>query len=84
MELIKCRLLFGLVVVAGVSLSSCSKAKERDAPAALNLDSASHQEDQFGKGFGRDFRADPMSKPADVENSDVAPVSDTDQPVPIQ
>ncbi|MBV9529222.1 hypothetical protein [Sphingomonas sp.] len=73
-----------MIIVAGVSLAACNKASDRDTPAALNLESPSHQEDQFGKGFGRDFRADPMSTPADVNDDDVAPVSDTAKPVAIQ
>lgn len=82
--MIKSRFPLGLIIVVGVALSSCNKARDRDAPTALNLDAPTHEEDQFGAGFGKDFRADPMSKPANVEDSDVKPVSDTAKPVPIQ
>jgi hypothetical protein len=83
MRLIRSSLCAGLIIVGGASLSACNKAADSDAPATVNLTSAGHPEDQFGQGFGKDFRADPMSKPANVEDGDVVPVSPTARPVPI-
>ncbi len=40
-------------------------------------------EDQFGKGFGKAFRASPNSEPANLVEGDVIPVSNTAEPVEI-
>lgn len=82
--MIRSRYCVGLIIVAGALMSACNKASDRDAPAAVNLFSGNHPEDQFGTKFGEDFRADPMSKPANVDDNDVVPVSETADPVPIQ
>ena len=73
------------MIVAGASLSACHKAAKSDASASLDFGNASdHPEDQFGKGFGEKFRADPNSKPTNVQDTDVNPVSMTAEPVPIK
>ena len=73
-----------LLLIAGVSLSSCSKNKDSDTltiePSAAD---SGRQEDLFGKGFGEKFRADPNSEPTNVNDGDLAPVSETTEPVQI-
>lgn len=41
------------------------------------------QEDKFGSKFGQLFRADPNSDPQAVSDSDIVPVSFTDDPITI-
>jgi hypothetical protein len=84
--MIKSELLVGLIIIAaGASLSACHKARESDASASLNFGTGSDRpEDQFGKGFGEKFRADPKSKPTNVQDDDVNPVSLTAEPIPIK
>jgi len=78
------KLLFGVVVLAGASLSACGRQQENGAiegdPFAAR---STAKEDQFGKGFGEAFRADPNSKPRTVLENDVVPVSLTAEPVTI-
>jgi len=73
-----------MFLVAGMSLTACSKKSERDilVPEST-VASSGRVEDQFGKGFGEAFRADPNSVPANVSDADVQPVSLTAQPVAI-
>jgi hypothetical protein len=72
-----------LLLIAGVSLSACSKP-ESDT-LALNTSGADsgRPEDRFGKGFGEKFRADANSEPKEVEENDVPPVSLTTEPLPV-
>ena len=75
-------LLVGMIVSTGLSLSACSQERESDAfsndPLAGN---STAKGDQFGKGFGKAFRADPHSEPINVSREDVIPVSNTAEPV---
>lgn len=66
-------------------LGACSNP-EREQEAGSNTmfgPVAAQTEDKFGQGFGKAFRADPNSEPAEVADSDVRPVSLTDEPVEI-
>ena len=75
-------LLIGLILLAGASLSACNRTSESDVLANDPLAVGSTaKEDQFGKGFGKVFRADPNSEPANVARDDVLPVSSTAEPV---
>ena len=77
------RLLAGLALVAGVSLSACGQKRDGD-PLVLDAKSdAGRVEDRFGDGFGEAFRAEPNTEPRNVVDSDVKPVSLTTEPVPI-
>ena len=78
----KTSLLIGLMLLSGASLSACNRKSESDALAndTFAVPSAA-KGDQFGKGFGEAFRADPNSEPANVARNDVIPVSKTAEPV---
>lgn len=75
-------LLLGIMVSA--SLSACSSQGERDVVSddPLAIQTAA-KEDQFGKGFGKAFRADPNSEPANVSDADLHPVSYTAEPLDV-
>lgn len=77
------RLLVGLLVVAGVSLSACGKNERSDLDLPQSASTDGRVEDQFGKEFGEAFRADPNSQPANVTGNGVIPVSLDTEPVPI-
>ncbi len=67
--------------MAGALLSSCNSRNDSEAPVDYGLgEQAGRQEDKFGKGFGKAFRAHPNSEPANVSEGDVKPVSYTAQP----
>ncbi len=72
------------MLLSGASLSACERKSESDVlandPFAVR---STAMEDQFGKGFGKAFRADPNSEPRNVVEGDVVPVSLTGQPVEI-
>lgn len=71
-------------MIAGASLSACNKKTDSDALVLGSRDEAgTSTEDKFGKGFGKAFRADPNSEPANVSANDVNPVSYTTEPEPI-
>lgn len=74
---------FGLILLAGASLTACGKNNDEGAPAAEARSDSDRVEDHFGKGFGKAFRADPNSEPANVSEGDMAPVSLTAEPVKI-
>lgn len=67
------------------SFSSCSDKSESDAFADSNLaGSVGERSDEgFGKGFEEMSRADPNSEPANVSENDLAPVSLTTEPAPL-
>ena len=72
------------MLLFGTSLAACNRNSGDDVPdndpfAARTV----AQEDQFGKGFGKAFRADPNSAPRIVSKNDVTPVSLTAEPVVI-
>lgn len=71
----------GLILAAGASLTACQKKAESDAAGfgASGIE-ATRTEDKFGKNFGNVSRASPNSEPAEVEDGDLAPVSDTAEP----
>ena len=77
-------LLVGLLLLSGASLSACDRKSGRDAfendPFAAR---STAKEDQFGKGFGKAFRADRNAEPANVVEGDLVPVSRTTEPVEI-
>lgn len=76
------RFLLGVIMMAGAS--ACSGEGERDiiSEEPLAAEPAA-QEDKFGKGFGKAFRADPNSEPANVSDNDVNPVSHTAEPLDV-
>jgi hypothetical protein len=66
------------------SLSSCSDKSESGAFADSNLAaSVGRSEDGLGEKFEEMARADPNSEPANVSENDLAPVSLTAEPVPL-
>lgn len=77
-------LLFGAIMVSGSALGACHRTNSEDELANDPLAaSTGGQEDKFGKGFGKAFRAPPNSEPANVVEGDVVPVSNTAEPVQI-
>lgn len=73
----------GLFLILGATLSACGQ-KSDDDPLILNATAETGRvEEKFGEGFGEAFRADPNSEPREVTDSDVAPLSTTTEPVPI-
>lgn len=81
--MIPSRLLTGVLLIAGTSLSACGKVESNDLALAESADTGGRVEDRFGKEFGKAFRADPNSEPANVSDNDVVPVSLNTEPVPI-
>ncbi len=78
------KLILGAIMMAGASLSACSGKTEADVVAQDPLAGrTATQGDQFGKGFGKAFRADPNSEPAKVNDGDVKPVSLTAEPLDV-
>lgn len=79
----KATTMLGLILIAGGSLSACNK-KSGNEPLTVEPGRDSGAIDsKFGKGFGTAFNADPNSEPRNVQDSDVAPVSLTTEPVAI-
>lgn len=79
--MIRPKLVFGLILLAGASLTACGKKSGSDALANDPFASASAKpEDRFGKGFGKAHRAKPNSEPSNVVEGDVIPVSLTTEP----
>ncbi len=73
----------GFAIVAGMSLTACGKTSEDDIPVPVSQSNNGRVEDQFGKGFGKAFRADKNSEPANVSENDMKPVSLTEEPIEI-
>ncbi len=73
-----------LIAVAGASLTACGRQDGDDVPEAdAFATTAGRDEDQFGKEFGKAYRADPNSEPVVVTEGAVPPVSLTSEPLPI-
>lgn len=76
-------IIVGLMLLTGTSLAACNRTDGEDVlandPFAGNTSARS--ENQLGKGFGKAFRADPNSEPANVAEGDLGPVSYTAEPV---
>ena len=75
--------MLGLILIAGGSLSACNK---KSGNGSLTVEAGRDSgaiDSKFGKGFGAAFNADPNSEPRNVQDSDVAPVSLTTEPVAI-
>lgn len=78
------KLALGLILLAGTSLSACSRKSADDVLANDPFaKAAARPEDQFGKGFGKAFRASPKSEPLNVVDGDLVAVSNTTEPVQI-
>lgn len=75
------RLIVGLILVTGTSLTACGDKSESDVLVPESVAENRRMEDQFGKGFGEAYRADPNSEPANVSEMELAPVSYTTEPV---
>ncbi len=76
-----------LIAVAGASLTACGRQNGDDVPEAdafATTAGRNNVEDQFGKEFGKAYRADPNSEPVVVTEGAVPPVSLTSEPVPIE
>jgi len=74
----------GLTLTVGASLAACQKKAHDDvADFGVTGSASARPEDQFGKGFGKAFRAPSNAEPANVSDNDVAPASRTDEPVQV-
>ncbi len=71
------------MLLGAASLAACGKNADSDLTVAESRSAGGRVEDQFGKGFGEAFRADPNSAPANVSEGDTVPVSLDTDPVPI-
>lgn len=69
------------VVMLATGLAGCGGSKN-STPTPGQTTSARF-EDQFGLGFGADFRADPNGEPSPVNDGDLVAVSLTTEPVVI-
>ena len=76
-------LLLGLGLFAILSLIACGKKSETDLAFPESRVESGPVEDQFGEGFGKAYRADPNSEPANVTDNEMVPVSLTAEPVVI-
>jgi hypothetical protein len=73
---------FILVAALGATLAACgSKADNGDQPPPVVV--TPRQEDQFGANFGAAFRRDPNSDPVNVADTDIVPLSLTNEAVAI-
>ena len=73
------------MLLVGASVVACERKPNDDASVANPFaQKSTRTEDQFGKGFGRAFRADPKSQPAPVKKGDVVPVSYSAEPVMVE
>ena len=75
-----------VMLLIGTSLAACNRSDSNGDDVLIGNDpfaeTSARPEDRFGKGFGKAFRADPMSEPAKVTQGDVTPVSLTAEPLP--
>ena len=70
------------MLLIGTSLAACNRSDGDDVLANDPFAATSARpEDQFGKGFGEAFRADPKSEPVTIKAGDMIPVSKTTEPV---
>lgn len=77
--------LFVALMMASGWLASCSSEGDRERQSHDPFASRTNrQEDRFGEGFGKAFRADPNSEPANVSEADVKPVSRTAEPLDVE
>ncbi len=77
--------LAGLLLLAGAMLTACNPEATSGVDSNDPFDSqAKRTEDKFGEEFGKAFRADPNSEPANVSDDDVVPVSYTTEPIVIE
>lgn len=74
----------GLILIAGTSLAACQKKAVGDvADFGVTGSASARPEDQFGKGFGKAFRAPSNAEPANVSENDVTLVSRTAEPAQV-
>ncbi len=73
-----------LILAAAAFVASCGKRGDQEMSVAQSGVDQGRMEDQFGKGFGEAFRADPNAEPAKVSDRDVEPVSLTAEPKPVE
>ncbi len=75
-------LLLGLILLSGASLTACNRKGGSDAlekdPFATTTKAKG---DEFGKGFGKAYRADPRSEPVTIKKGDLIPVTTKGEPV---
>ena len=75
-----------LVAGSGVSLASCGGGgsnNQTTVPPPPPPVVTTAQEDKFGLAFGTDFRANPNSEPANVNDGDIIGLSLTTNPIDI-
>ena len=75
--------MLGLILIAGGSLSACNKKRGSGSLTVETGRNSGAIDSKFGKEFKTPFDADPNSAPRNVQDSDVAPVSLTIEPVAI-
>lgn len=81
---LKRRVQLGLATGLAALLSACGGGGgSTSTPVTPPTVVATGQEDKFGTKFGQDFRADPNSEPAPVNDTDIVPVTLTDNPIDI-
>lgn len=69
------------VALLAVGLTGCGGG--RNSTPTPGQTTSARFEDQFGLGFGTDFRADPNGEPSPVADGDLVAVSLTTEPVAI-
>lgn len=75
------KLALGLILIAATSLGACNRKSAGNVAVNDPFGKVGErQEDRFGKGFGKAFRAAPNSEPMNVVEGDVVPVSPTTEP----
>lgn len=73
--------------IVAVALLACGVAacgSSGSSPTTVVTPPIVAQEDQFGTGFGADYRASPNSEPATPVTSDIVSVSLTTEPVVVK
>ncbi len=73
----------GAVVASSLILSACGSTNLPTPTPTPSATAAAKQEDQFGLAFGTDFRADPNTEPAAVNDGDLIAISLVTEPVAI-
>lgn len=77
--------IFVAIIIANALLAACSSEGKGDQQSHDPFASrTARQEDRFGEGFGKAFRAHPNSEPANVSEADVKPVSRTAEPLDVE
>ncbi len=73
----------GFAIVAGMSLTACGQTSDDDIPVPVSQSKSGRVEDHFGKEFGKAFRADKNSEPANISDNAMRPPSLTEEPIEV-